>query len=442
MMGPFNHFFPPAQNMGLINYQNQMASEMQSQRASFQAQLSALAQERDQLAQNNARLESELALKHEELGQIEKRYLSDKEMWQRDQAFVAEEVDKDICILNQKNAALQQENTALANKLQILAKESESMQLQLQDEIDRVSRQCKIEESRRLEAEAMCEKIAAECAALKAEFEANIAELNSLIAFLKEELATLKKTYLQQIQTLEIELREQQQLNVSLGSEVEKQRQLYERQMESVKKQRDDFKALCDQLKVDMKIKQDELATLAAHMETEVARLAQEKQSCWITVQDKTAECRDLATTLQKLKDRFASQQVALTASFEKRIAALQEQKDSEITTMEMEITALKVCADQLIADKDRLILENKEVRSKLATWQEENALVREHMQFVGKMWNQLSDELVEDKALVEQENMEMKKMLQFTKDSIIAHEIENSKSLDLLRSFSDRYLA
>lgn len=269
MIGQFNPFLA----RGHIPW------HMQSQQVGFQAQHSPW-------MQNNARLEAQLASTRQQ------------------NAIAAQQAQRDMCVLNEKSAALQEENAALSNKLHIMSQESAAMQRQLQDEIKKTTRLCKMEESRRLEAEEMCEKIAAECATLKAEFEAKIVELNTLTAFLKEELATSKKTYLQQIQTLGIELNEQQSLNESLGSEVEKQRQLYERQIANVNKQRDDFKALCEQLKVDLKIKQDEVTTLVAHEQTELARISQEKQGFWITLQDKTAECRDLATKLQQLKER------------------------------------------------------------------------------------------------------------------------------------------
>ena len=87
------------------------------------------------------------------------------------------------------------------------------------------------------------------------------------------------------------------------------------------------------------------------------------------------------------------------------------------------------------------MVLELAEVRSKITTWQEECMLLREHVGFVGKMWNQLTEQLVSDKAAVEADFLELKKVLEFAKDTIETHEVENYKNLSILKSFASQFL-
>jgi len=445
---------------------DQLANELQAAQEGFRMNLTQLIDERNGLGEENAALKIELsnandqiqaglidndALKTEMASQADRfdrthadlrmKFNEAQETWAREKTFMQEQFDRDIDLVRHQNKEILSENEILANKLQTLAREADSIQRELRDEIQRMARHCEIAQARQMEAEEMVEKLAAELVEVKAEYEAKVSELNSLVMFLKEELATLKKTYLQQIQNLELDLVEQNAMHDRLGLELEKQRDLYEKQVSSMLKQRDDFKAISVQLKEDLKIKQDEVIALANHMEAEVARLTQEKQNYWIKLQDKTATNRDANDRLQKMKDRFKAQQAALTASFEARIVALQEAKDSEFAAMLTEINPLKSTIDSLIGDKERLIHESAEIRSKSSTYQEEIALLREHVSFVGKMWNQLTEQLIVDKAQTESEFIEMKKVLSVARDTISTHELENVKNLDLLKKFTSQYL-
>jgi len=404
----------------------------------LEAQLAVTVTERDALKD---RLVQEAARFDQTLTEFQVRYDNDKATWERERVFMVEEFEREQMILKGKIRELTVENETLADKLQGLTREAEQIQRQMQFDITKLVDEVSIEQARRAEAEGMVEKLALELQQLRGEYEAKLAELNSVIVFLKEEIATLKKTYLQQIQNMEIELCEQKALNDRLAEEIEKQGVLYEKQTESLVKQRDDFKMLVAQLKEDLKEKQEELIQLAVSMETEIARLTQEKQNFWIKLQDKTAETRDLKTRMQKLKDRFKAQQAALTASFEKRLGALQKHKDAEIAALEGEIASMQSTIHQLLADKDRLVLEVSEGRSKMGTWQDECVLLREHVAFVGKMWNQLTEQLVNDKAQVEAEFFEMKKVLAFARDTIEVHEVENNKNLSILKNFATQYL-
>jgi len=445
---------------------DQLANELQAAQEEFRMNFNQLLDERNGLAEENVELKNQLsnandqiqagaiendALKTELASQADRfdrthadlqmKFNEAQESWLREKTFMQEQFDRDIDLVRHQNKEILAENEVLANKLQTLARETDSIQRELRDIIQRISRDCEVAQARQREAEEMVEKIAAELVEVKAEYEAKMSEMNSLVVFLKEELATLKKTYLQQIQNLELDLVEQKALNDRLGLELEKQRDLYEKQVSSMLKQRDDFKAISVQLKEDLKIKQDEVIALANHMEAEIARLTQEKQNYWIKLQDKTATNRNTNDRLQKTKDRFKAQQAALAASFETRIVALQEAKDSEIAAMLTEINPLKSTIDSLIADKERLVHESAEIRSKSSTYQEEIALLREHVNFVGKMWNQLTEQLIVDKAQTESEFIEMKKVLSVARDTISTHESENVKNLELLKKFTTQYL-
>merc|ERR1712224_889691 len=103
------------------------------------------------------------------------------------------------------------------------------------------------------------------------------------------------------------------------------------------------------------------------------------------------------------------------------------------IDALEKEIGPLRKSVHHLAADKERLVMDLGECRGKLATFQEESGVLREHVGFVGKMWNQLAEKLVMDKTQVEHEFKEMKQVLEFAKDTIDTHEKENHKNLAML---------
>ena len=69
---------------------------------------------------------------------------------------------------------------------------------------------------------------------------------------------------------------------------------------------------------------------------------ARENQNLSIELRDKTQECRDLKDRLRTLKMRYKGQQCALTASFEKRLIAVQKQKDAEISALKNNLAQAK----------------------------------------------------------------------------------------------------
>jgi len=447
---------------------DRLGKDLGAQREHFERQIQQLLQERDALAKQNFDLQNGMRIKDDELqeakldrdaikdtmiaqseqfdkmgAEFEKRFQTERDQWQREKTFMCEQFEKEARVLREaaENADIIAENDLLAEKLQALARAADSIQRQLRDEIQKVSREFTIEQSRRVEAEAMAERLMGEIEDLKIEHRNKLHELSEMVAFLKDELSTLKKTYMLQIQTLELKITDIKAEKERLGVELNNQRDLYEKQITSLTKQRDDFKTLCGTLKEDLKIKQDEIIVLANHMEAEIARLSQEKQRYWVKLQEKTSESRDLKERLQKQKMRFKNQAASLTESFEKRINAITEQKNTEIVALEAVNVPLMQNIDALVADKSRLIMEVAEVRSKCTTFQEEIVLLRQHVIFVGKMWNQLTEQLVEDKTHVEMNFRELQKVLNMAKEAVVAHEVENTRNVCALKDFSSRFL-